>query len=242
VRWVPLNDPDGKYRAAAALRRASRFIRFIDQIPRPVRIVDLGGAAEMWRRWGVTDAHQLRVTLINNHQIDTSHLNEALPGRFVDERRQDVLDLTEADLAEFDVVFSNSMLEHLSSRAEQTRLASVIAGSGRPFFIQVPNKNCIVDPHYPHPFAPFFAVLPKAVQARMLTLHALGSGTRAANMQDALRRVQFYTPIGRRDLARLFPGSTIDTERLMGLPLSLIARFDGWNASHGGNPRPQRPA
>lgn len=213
----------GNIRAGAATRRSRRFFKFIEDLPRPLSVVDLGGSAEMWRRWGVSGDHQVRVTLINNHHIDSTHRNEHLPGEFIRERMGDVLNLSRNDLAEFDVVFSNSMMEHLSSREDQARLAARIIECGKPFFIQVPNKHCIVDPHFPHPFAPFFAMLPRPMQARLLTMHPLGSGSRSQDFGAALKRMQFYTPIGRRDLAGFFPGAAVEAEWSMGLPISIIA-------------------
>lgn len=176
----------------------------------------------MWARWGVTEADGLQVTLVNNHHIDKSHQGELMPGSFISDRKMDVMTLSGEELASFDVIFSNSMLEHLSSRVDQVRLAASITSCGRSYFVQVPNKNCIVDPHFPHPLAPFFAAWPKPLQARMLTLHRLGSGSRCANVEEALRRLNFYTPLNRQHLSRLFPGAKMVTERSFGIPLSLL--------------------
>lgn len=212
-----------KARSAAAGRRAKRFLYFIQKLPRPVRIIDLGGSAEMWARWGVTEADRLLITLVNNHHIDKSHLGERLPGNFVSVCQMDVLKLCKGDLTSYDVVFSNSMLEHLSSVEEQARLAASIIDCGKPYFVQVPNKDCIVDPHFPHLLAPFFAAWPKPLQVRMLTLHHLGSGNRSVSLVDAMRRLHYYTPLNRHSLRQLFPGATIAKERTFGLPLSLVA-------------------
>lgn len=212
-----------KARSAAAGRRAKRFLEFIKKLPRPIRVIDLGGSAEMWARWGVTETDRLLITLINNHHIDKSHLGERLSGNFISERQMDVMELSKEDLASYDVVFSNSMLEHLSSVEEQTRLAASIANCGLPYFVQVPNKNCIVDPHFPHPLAPFFAAWPRSFQVRTLTLHRLGSGSRCASTEEAIRRLHYYTPLSRHRLRQIFPGATIAIERTFGLPLSLVA-------------------
>lgn len=212
-----------KARSAAAGRRAKRFLDFIHKLPRPVRVIDLGGSAEMWARWGVTKADRLLITLVNNHHIDKSHLGERVPGNFISERQMDVMELSKGDLASYDVVFSNSMLEHLSSEEEQIRLAASIADCGQPYFVQVPNKHCIVDPHFPHPLAPFFAAWPRPLQVRMLTLHRLSGGNRCASPEEAMRRLHYYTPLNRHRLRQLFPGATIAIERTFGLPLSLVA-------------------
>lgn len=210
-------------RSGAAKDRSRIFKDYIAQLPRPLSIVDLGGAAGMWKRWGVTEADHLHLTLINNHHIDKSHQKEELYGSFIKAEQEDVLRLGPEFLEPFDLVFSNSMMEHLESREAQARLASTIIRSGRPYFIQIPNKKSLIDPHFPHPFAPFFACLPRTIRAALLTLHPLGSGNRSKNYRESLRRMGFYNPIGQKELKALFPEAEIESERLFGLPMSIIA-------------------
>ena len=193
-------------------------------MPRPLRVVDLGGGAAMWRRWGITAADDLKITLVNPHESDTTGrvTLDGLP--FINEREADATELTPEDLRAFDLVFSNSMFEHLSSREQQVRLARTIIDSGRPYFVQVPNKASPVDPHFPHPAVPFFAMYPREIQARLLTLHGFGGGRRARSIEDAYDRLGHYFPLGRTDVRRLFPTAQIQTERNLGLPMSLVAR------------------
>ena len=200
-------------RTNAAKNRSRIFRRYIANLPRPLSIIDLGGASDMWKRWGVTELDQLHLTLVNNHHIDKSHQEEAPFGSYIQKQTEDVLTLSPSFLRGFD----------LTSREAQLRLAAAIMQSGRPYFIQVPNKKSLVDPHFPHPFAPFFASFPMRLRAALLTLHSLGSGNRSPNYQEALKRMRFYTPIGATDLKDIFPEAEIEIERIFGMPISLIA-------------------
>ena len=213
----------GSLRASAARRRSTLFRRFIDGLSRPLRIIDLGGSAQMWARWGVTAADGLEIVLANDHRMDTTHRSEALPGRFVSNWAVDVLDLLPSSYADFDLVFSNSMLEHLPSRDAQARLARAIAASGRPYFIQVPNRRCIVDPHFPHPLAAFFGMWPPAMQVWALQRHALGGSSRPRTREAAAQAIGTYHPFSRSALRRLFPDAQVVTEWSLGLPMSLVA-------------------
>jgi hypothetical protein len=213
----------GVVRARAARHRSTLFRSRIEALPRPLRVIDLGGSALMWTRWGVTAGDGLRIVLANNHRMDTTHRSEPLPGRFMENWPVDVLELTPASFAGFDLIFSNSMLEHLPSRHVQARLAAAIAESGKPYFIQVPNKHCIVDPHFPHPLAAFFAVWPTRMQVWAHARHALGSSGRAGSVAASAAAIATYHPLGRRDLAALFPAASIVTEWNLGLPMSLVA-------------------
>jgi hypothetical protein len=213
----------GAVRARAARQRSALFRRFVAGLPRPLRIIDLGGSAQMWSRWGVTAADGLQIVLANDHRMDTTHRSEALPGRFISSWAVDVLDLLPSSYEEFDVVFSNSMLEHLPSRDAQQRLAATIAATGKPYFIQVPNRRCIVDPHFPHPLAAFFGLWPRDLQVWAHHRHALGSTGRAKTREAAAAAIDSYHPFSRRDLARLFPDAAVVTEWNLGLPMSLVA-------------------
>jgi hypothetical protein len=212
-----------RIRARAARKRSTLFLRHVEHLPRPVSVIDLGGSAQMWRRWGITASDGLRIVLANDHRADRTHRAEPLPGSFVENWLVDARELTPAQLAAYDVIFSNSMLEHLPTRAQQAALAEVIARSGRPYFIQVPNKHCIVDPHFPHPLAAFFAAWPRPMQAWVWQRHRLGSEGCPSSADDAIARVHGYNPLARRDLAALFPQARIVTEWNLGLPMSLIA-------------------
>jgi hypothetical protein len=211
----------------AALRRHTRakrhrlFRDYVDRLPRPLRVIDLGGTAASWRD-RISSDEGLDITLVNNHHIDKSNEGYDNSIGFITELRADVGELTADDLAGFDLVYSNSFLEHLESRDRQRAVAATVEASGRPFFLQVPNKNCPIDPHYPGP-ALFAARYPKPVLAWLLTRSGLGSGTREPDIEAANRRLRYYTPIGYRDLARLFPGATITREWTFGFNPSLIA-------------------
>jgi hypothetical protein len=211
------------YRTQSGARRARILMQFTQTLRRPLRIMDLGGTASMWQRWGLSESDEFRITLVNSDEIDKSQPRPVVPTQYMDEVQENVLNLSSRDFQPYDLIFSNSLLEHLPSRDEQAQLAAAIAGSGRPYFIQVPNKYCIIDPHFPHPFAAFFATLPRHVRARMLTLHRLGSSRRCQTYAEAMERMRYYNPLGRADMEALFPKAAIQVERMAGLPMSILA-------------------
>jgi hypothetical protein len=213
----------GAVRERAARKRSTLFRRHIEALPRPLRIIDLGGSAQMWKRWGVTEDDGLHIVLANDHRRDTTHRSEPLAGQFMDTWSVDVLQLPAQTFARYDLVFSNSMLEHLPTPASQARLAAAIMASGKPYFIQVPNKHCIVDPHFPHPLAAYFALWPRPLQAWAHARHALGSSGRAGSLAAARAAIESYHPLARHELAALFPSARVVTEWNLGLPMSIVA-------------------
>ena len=211
-------------------KRHRLFRNYVDGLPRPLRVVDLGGTAASWLGL-VTEDDQLDITLVNNHHIDKSNVgyDGAIP--FIKELRADVTQLTAEDLSAYDLIYSNSFLEHLEGRERQRSVAAAIGATDRPYFVQVPNKNCPIDPHFPGPL-PFPARYPKPLLAWILTRTALGSGSRSPNRDEAMERLRYYNPLGIKDLARLFPDADIIREWSYGLNPSLVATR-AWSAGTG---------
>jgi SAM-dependent methyltransferase len=100
-----------------------------------------------------------------------------------------------------DIIFSNSVLEHVGDEAEQKRMAQEVLRVGKSFFIQVPNKHFPIEPHF---FVPFMQYLPVRVQVKITSL-----------------LFRFDEPIylpSRRTLNRIFPSDChISAEKFMGL-------------------------
>jgi len=204
-------------------QRRKLFDDFMKGVSGPVRLIDLGGTVRFWENWGLARRPQLDVTLVNNHDLDKNHANDAITLPNIRRLRADVLTLSAADFAQYDVIFSNSLIEHLPGRQLQRQLAQAIIDSGRPYFLQTPNKRSPIDPHFPRPYVPFFATYPRPLQARLLSWSALGSGSAAPSYQAALARLQNYYPMTVRDVRQCFPRARVVVERPLGVPMSIIA-------------------
>jgi hypothetical protein len=202
-------------------RRARLFFERIAWLARPAHVIDLGGAADFWRTWGLGEGDGLIVTLVNNHESDTDHVSGELPF-FMQEISADAAELDARALGRHDLVFSNSMLEHLPDAEGRARLCRNIEASGRPYFIQVPNKYSPIDPHFPHPLVPFFGAYPQPLKALLMTASGLGAGKRSGSYADAVKRLRHYNPLCASDLKRLFPSGTLLKEQTFGLTLSLV--------------------
>lgn len=176
-----------------------------------------------WEQWGVTAADGLEITLVNHHLIDRTNVGVSNPFTFIRDRFADATLLSAADLREYDLIFSNSFLEHLPEREQQVAMTRKILESGRWYFIQVPNKFSPIDPHFPRPYVPFFALYPKELQARLWSLSALGSESKADSIEAARLGLRYYNPLGWRDMRRLLPDAELRVERPLGVPMSILA-------------------
>jgi SAM-dependent methyltransferase len=125
------------------------------------------------------------------------------PGRFVE---ADALAMPFAD-GEFDVVYCNSLIEHVDP-AQRAQLAAELRRVGTRWFVQTPNRWFPIEPHV---LLPLFQFLPRALRRRLWRFGASGEEFHDIHLLD------------RRELARLFPDARILRERVGPLTKSLMA-------------------
>lgn len=126
----------------------------------------------------------------------------------------------------FDLVFSNSVIEHLGSAEAMERFASEVRRTGKRYFVQTPDVRCPVEPHL---YTPFLHWLPRAWQRELaprLSVWALAARVTPDRHEYFLRHyIEEIRLLGPRQMQRLFPEARIERERVLGLPKSLIAVY-----------------
>ena len=165
-RFADNNSADS---LANALRRErfAFFHRLLQTVPRPVRILDVGGTENFWQQMGFLTpeaASSIQIVLLNltAPQVSSS-LVKSVAG--------DGCSMPQYSDGEFDIVFSNSVIEHVPDRAGQQRMAAEIRRVGRRYFVQTPNRYFPIEPHF---LFPGFQFLPVAARAALLRRFDLG--------------------------------------------------------------------
>ncbi|MDH5677236.1 MAG: class I SAM-dependent methyltransferase, partial [Nitrospinota bacterium] len=105
---------------AARLRRKrfSLFRELAGKVERPIKILDVGGTADFWEKTGfLKDEPNVTITLYNL-LANPSGLPQLEPVA------GDARDMSRYPDDHFDIVFSNSMIEHLGEFEDQRRCAS----------------------------------------------------------------------------------------------------------------------
>lgn len=124
----------------------------------------------------------------------------------------------------FDIVFSNSVIEHVGSAERQAQFAREIARVGRSFWVQTPNRWFPVEPHL---LTPFLHWLPTGLQAWIAQRFTIWQWvTRPAHDRREFYIEHFLADIrllGPSEMTRLFPGARLIRERFLGLTKSLVA-------------------
>lgn len=126
-------------------KRFAFFLSLLSQLNRPVSILDVGGAESYWKTMGIDHHAQVFVTLLNLTEENVSLPNvKSIVG--------DARALHFGDRS-FDVVFSNSVIEHVGSFQDQLQMAGEVQRVGIRYFIQTPNKSFPLEPHFLFPFS-----------------------------------------------------------------------------------------
>jgi hypothetical protein len=124
----------------------------------------------------------------------------------------------------FDVVFSNSVIEHVGDADSQRRFAREVARVGRAYWVQTPNRWFPVEQHL---LTPLVHWLPKPWQRRIVTRFTVWN----VLVRPSPDRRSFYLAhyldevrlLGAGEFAELFPGARVIRERVCGWTKSLVA-------------------
>lgn len=194
--------------------RKKRFEFFESKIrsfQRPITILDIGGTVRFW----VNEGYHLRdvfITIINIRKEKSRYPNI----RVIE---CDACDLSQFKDKAFDVSFSNSLIEHLYTKANQKRMADEAMRVSRCFFIQTPNRYFPIEPHFRFPL---FQFLPKTLQIFLHTKTSLIHGVRH-NHEHAKRIVREIRLLSKKEVLQLFPKCELYTEYFLGMQKSFIA-------------------
>lgn len=200
------------------LKRMAYFKELISSLPRPLRILDVGGTEVFWERMGLCDDKSIEVVIINLRDIETRHPNfKSVIG--------DARDMHQFKDGEFDVVFSNSVIEHVGGYENQKKMANEVRRIGKRYFLQTPNYYFPVEPHILFPFFQFF---PLRLQVFLLCHFNLGWATKITSKERAAQLIRCCRLLKKKELKELFPGANIRKEKLMGLIMSYIV-VEGWD-------------
>lgn len=210
-----LNDPNSA-RSLGNWLRQRRWERLLERFPdlASMRILDVGGSVAYWQRAPV----QPDVVLLNIAvplDSPTDHL------RFV---QGDACDPPAALRRErFDLVYSNSMIEHVGGHSKRVEVAKVIQSLAPAYWVQTPYRYFPIEPHW---LFPGFQFLPPGFQVKAAGHWPLAWSRPRGRV--AVADVLSVELLGRTEMHYLFPDAALVDERVLGLCKSLIAVRQGW--------------
>ncbi len=120
----------------------------------------------------------------------------------------------------FDIVHSNSVIEHVGNWDRMCRMAGHVRRLAPVYFLQTPSFWFPYEPHFRFPG---FHWLPEQARAHLLMRFNLGFGGKRATYDAAMRGVQSAYLLSERQMRVLFPDAEIMKERAFGLTKSFMA-------------------
>lgn len=197
-------------------RRFDYFCSLLSQLDPPITILDVGVTIGFWESMEFPADREIKVTILN--QIESRGNNP----RFVFVKG-DACELEFKD-GQFDVVFSNSVIEHVGGLVRQKQMAVEVSRVGKRYFIQTPIKNFPLEPHF---LVPFFQFFPIKLKIWMLMQFNLGWFKRQTNEKTAKEIANSITLLNVEDFQNLFPESILVKEKIFGLTKSMTV-YKGW--------------
>ena len=194
--------PFQRYLRTKRMRQFQQLFGLTPEIP----VLDIGGYEFNWMLLSFSP----HLTLLNLSIPGESNF----PWVVADGRRLPFKD------GAFDVVYSNSVIEHLGSFENQQLFAAECRRVGRRYYVQTPNKWFFVEPHL---ITPFIHWLPRRIQRLLLrnfTVWGLVTRSTRQYCESFMNEVRL---LNRSDLQRLFPDAEIRHERFLGLSKSIMA-------------------
>ena len=200
------------YRAFSPRFREERFQLFLNLFTPGDRtsILDVGGHSSYWQHVPISS----QITILNLTPTDPTL---KYPERFT-YRMGDGRNLPFPDQS-FDIVHSNSVIEHLRTYDDQQRFAREALRVGRNVFVQTPNRWFPIEPHL---ITPFFHYLPKKFQRFFLPWLSLRGLFRAGDNLELKELFEEVRLLSHSEVKRLFPTCSIHRERLFGLTKSFM--------------------
>ena len=198
-------------------RRFQSFLPLVDSVIArngQCRILDVGGESRYW--CGMADLlgdRAVQVTMVN-----PAHSAMQDP-RFRYENG-DARDLSRWPDMSFDIVHSNSVIEHVGTWLDMGDMAREVRRLAPCYFVQTPY---FWFPMEPHSSTLFFHWLPEPVRLRLVLRKKRGHWTRAQDVETGMALVHSAFLLDRRMMGALFPDAEIRCERVGGLIKSLVA-------------------
>jgi hypothetical protein len=197
----------------ARKKRFDFFIRNLNKIPKPLKILDIGGTQAFWDSMGFEEDPEIQIYLLNLEHQKVKRANfKSIKG--------DATNLSQYEDNFFQMVFSNSVIEHLFTWENQLKMANEIRRVGKYHFIQTPNYWFPIEPHF---VFPFFQYLPKKSRVSLVKNFSLGHHPKYTDAQIARSRIEEVRLLTIKEVKKLFPDSNIYREKFLGLNKSIVA-------------------
>jgi hypothetical protein len=193
--------------------RARRWERLLERFPRfeEMRVLDLGGTPHSW---SFAPVRPRELTVLNLTPYESTNEMRCLCGDACDPP-------PELAHRSFDLVYSNSVIEHLGGHRQRRAFAETVKAAAPHHWVQTPARSFPIEPHW---LFPAFQWLPLGLRVSVSSHWPLGfAEADRADRCAVTEEVLSVELLSAAEMAHLFPGSSMLYERFMGLAKSIVA-------------------
>jgi len=210
--WIFNNFADNRNKNSRSYKfRKKRFEFFLKElnVKHENTILDVGGSEQIW----IGSGFEKNVTLLN---IEFKYYSK--PFKYI---KCDATDMSVIPDKSYDIVFSNSVIEHVGNEKRQRAFANEIERVAKTYWIQTPNKYFPIEPHFVFPFFQFLPQKIKTIVALKwkFSHFKINNDTSEKLILLELSKIKL---LSLSEIKELFPGSRIIKEKYFGLRKSLI--------------------
>ena len=176
------------------------------------KILDVGGTLKFWS-YPAMQGFQATLINLKKQKVpqDQGHRIHSLEGSGLN---------LPFEAHSFDLLFSNSVIEHVGTWSNQQAFAAEARRVGKKIWIQTPAREFFLEPHYMTPFIHWFPLSAQRKLLRNATVWGLTNRPNKETVEKALKELRL---ISKREMKELFPDCEILVERFLGLPKSYLA-------------------
>lgn len=187
----------------------------------PFHIIDLGGRPAYWDLVGsdFLDEYDIKILCVNYSESEltkTPHKS----GR-IDQMVGDARNLSRFADNSFDLVHSNSVIEHVGQFSDMEKFAKEVLRLSPCHYVQTPYFWFPIDPHYPR--MPLLHWMPRSARLKFMRKVPLRPGGPYPDMHKAMLHMESSVMLDRAQFRYLFPTSRHRFESFLGWPKSMIA-------------------
>ena len=219
-KYVDISNPDSII-SKVRKKRCKLLLALIHTIDNDsIRVLDVGGTLTFWEICGFMGVRKCEITLLNLSKFEVPYKY-----KYIKSVQGNGTDMRNYKDKEFDLVVSDSVIEHVGDYENQKKMAKEIQRVGKRYFVQTPNFFFPIEPHF---LFPFFQFLPLSVKTLLLTYFSCGGRQPTKDPEKSKIIAKSIRLLKKREIKQLFPGGIILKEKLYGMTNSFIV-VGGWD-------------
>jgi len=212
-------DPNsiGSKLRAKRIKPLLSIIKAIYEEKGRVEILDVGGTRQYWEILPkeFLEHRNVFITLLNLPSLENPGDEERY--RYIE---GDACDLSAIPDNSFDVVHSNSVLEHVGDWSRMLQFSDEIKRLAKNYYVQTPYFWFPVEPHC---MTLIFHWLPKPIRVSLIMKFSLGHWKKQDTVSGAVQTIESARLLDVKMFRGLFKEAELTIERFFFLPKSLIA-------------------